>query len=1240
MDSPCTDRQATTHGISVRLPNGARITSTHACKLLLPGLPPAAAEAHIFPDLTSGPLLSIGQLCDNDCTATFTKHAVNITHQDRSVLEGQRNHHTGLWYVALQPNAPTPATPPGFAAHQALSAYQTSTLPELVQFLHAACFSPSTSTFLQAIQAGYLTTWPGLTAPIVAKYLPKSIATAKGHMDQQRKNLRSTKPKQETESHTNADDQPQPDDVGHSADVAFLSILDAAEETGKMYSDITGRFPVQSSRGHKYIFVLYDYDSNAILVEPLKSRAATEILRAFDVLHQRLRHAGRTPTLHILDNEASNLLKAHLRQANLSFQLVPPHIHRRNAAERAIRTFKNHFVAGLASTDKRFPLHLWDRLLPQAELTLNLLRPARLNPKLSAYAILHGIFDFNSTPLAPPGTKILIHEKPQVRPSWSPHGEEGWYLGPALDHYRCYRVYATATAAERISDTVAFFPEQTVLPYCSSADAAMIAARQLVAALQHPTPAAPIAPPDTTQLQALQNLAAIFQAAIPVPTMPTDKLQPTTAQPNSAPLPGVRMAVPKQTVTTHAQLPVPVPATGLPGRTRTYTSPMLRPGVPEKVVTIPPLPAPEQPSHTIVPGQPHRYPTRHRRATAHHALTLDPQPLLLPHIIDPFPHLANAVIDPDTGQSREYRDLIRDPATKAIWAKSFANELGRLAQGVGGRIKGTNTCFFIPHHVVPKNKTVTYGRIVVELRPQKEEVERTRLTVGGDLINYPGVVSTETADITTSKVLFNSVVSTPKSEFMVIDIHNFYLNTPMPTFEYMRLHISLIPDEIIAEYNLMPLVHNGYIYIEIQKGMYGLPQAGILANNLLRQRLAKHGYFPCPHTPGLWKHITRPILFTLVVDDFGVQYTGNANALHLIQALKQDYTISLDWQGKLYCGITLKWDYINRTVDLSMPGYVQATLHKFQHPLPNRQTDAPHSYNAPTYGVVNQTPLPLDTSEKLPPTEITRIQQVVGTLLFYARAVDSTLRVALGTIAAAQTKSTQATAEAVTQLLNYCASHPEATVRYHASDMVLHVHSDASYLTEPEARSRAGGHFFMSNVPSASPTPHNGAVHTVCGILRHVMASASEAELGALFVNGKEATVLRQTLQDMGWPQPPTPMQTDNSTASGIVNHTVKQHKSRAMDMRFYWIRDRTDQKQFHIFWAPGNLNLGDYFTKHHAPSHHRSMRPYYLHTLDSPRFLPTQTSLLELRGCVNPGSVRTSQRRQMQSAIPRLRAQ
>ena len=156
--------------------------------------------------------------------------------------------------------------------------------------------------------------------------------------------------------------------------------------------------------------------------------------------------------------------------------------------------------------------------------------------------------------------------------------------------------------------------------------------------------------------------------------------------------------------------------------------------------------------------------------------------------------------------------------------------MGRLAQGVGTRIKGTYTIFFIKHSQVPKHKTVTYGRFVCDIRPQKAEKERMRLTVGGNLINYDGDVSTQTGNLTTSTCLWNSVVSTPDAEYMCLDLKNFYLGTPMEEYEYMRLHISDIPDKIIQQYKLHELTHNGLVHIEVRGGMYGLPQAGKLSN--------------------------------------------------------------------------------------------------------------------------------------------------------------------------------------------------------------------------------------------------------------------------------------------------------------------------------------------------------------------------------------------------------------------------
>ena len=219
------------------------------------------------------------------------------------------------------------------------------------------------------------------------------------------------------------------------------------------------------------------------------------------------------------------------------------------------------------------------------------------------------------------------------------------------------------------------------------------------------------------------------------------------------------------------------------------------------------------------------------------------------------------------------------------------------------------------------------------------------------MISYPGELTTRTADLITSKILWNSVLSTQNSKYMCLDIKNMYLATPMERYEYMRIPVSLIPEEFMIAYNLHNKTKNGYIYMEIRRGMYGLPQAGILANKILRERLAPHGYYEMPHTPGLWRHKERPTQFTLVVDDFGVKYTSKEDAQHLINALKQTYEISEDWNGELYCGITLKWDYIHRNLDTSMTSYIPNLLTKLKHEPPKSPVNTPLKPLPRTYGV-------------------------------------------------------------------------------------------------------------------------------------------------------------------------------------------------------------------------------------------------------------------------------------------------
>ena len=237
--------------------------------------------------------------------------------------------------------------------------------------------------------------------------------------------------------------------------------------------------------------------------------------------------------------------------------------------------------------------------------------------------------------------------------------------------------------------------------------------------------------------------------------------------------------------------------------------------------------------------------------------------------------------------------------------------------------------------------------------------------------------------------------------------------------------------------------------------------------------------------------------------------------------------------------------------------------------------------------------------------------------------VDSTLLHALNSLASEQAKATENTKAEMLHLLNYCATHPEATVRFKASDMILKVHSDASYLSESEARSRAGGYFYLGD--KTNKITNNGPIHILAKIIKNVVSSAAEAEIAAVFMNAKDACPIRITLEKMGHKQPPTTIVTDNATAAGILNNNMKQVRSKANDMRYYWVQDRIKQKQFNLIWKAGKENLADYYTKRHSPSHHKNMRPTYLHCPNNADYTNIVKLNSNLRGCVNRVQIPTA---------------
>ena len=244
--------------------------------------------------------------------------------------------------------------------------------------------------------------------------------------------------------------------------------------------------------------------------------------------------------------------------------------------------------------------------------------------------------------------------------------------------------------------------------------------------------------------------------------------------------------------------------------------------------------------------------------------------------------------------------------------------------------------------------------------------------------------------------------------------------------------------------------------------MYGLKQAIRLAHNGLVEHLAKFGYRPSKLCPNIWTHDTRPTKFFLCVDDFGVKYFSEDDKKHLMKALQEKYSITVDTKGENFCGLKLKWNYSEGWVDISMPKFVKNTLNRLNY-KPTKKQHAPHTWNVPIYGKNRQFATPNDDNPVLGQQYVKYVQKVVGSFLYYGRAVDNTILPALNDISYMQTKPTKNTIAKTHMLMNYLATYPNAKIRFYSMDMQLHIDSDAAYLVAPKARSRIAGFYYCAN---------------------------------------------------------------------------------------------------------------------------------------------------------------------------------
>lgn len=1358
------DIQKHPHGPTVLLPDNTRLTATHFGFLDFPSLPKEACKAWVLPGLQRS-LISVATFTDANLTVNFKADSVQVHDESgTTLLSGNRCTDTLLWKIPLGEQSQ-------FADRTCNYMPSNSrTQQEAVNWAHATMGSPTTSTFMEALRRNYFTI-PGVSHAAASKYPPNSLATDMGHLRQ--------KPYKSKQEDTHDDFFPKEiftrrKTIGKleyaQANIAILSI----PEIELLHADLTGRIPAASRQGNQYILVSFSSYANYTHLEPMKNRTTGEYIRALKATHDFFSTHGIRVEFLRTDNESSKEIAAWCAAQSppIKMQFVPPGVHRANSSERQIGIVKNHLIAMINSTDPTFPLACWEDLLVQCEITLNLLRQSGISHFMSAYQQLHGVFDNTKTPMAPPGIKVVTHDKADKRASWANRGVEGFYIGPAPKHIGCYTVFIPSTMSTRITDTVSFHPRPGwTLPGASPLDTTNALLEQLDAHFrQHgkeflsldrqpaPAPGTLLATlhehirlmqdPDGTTLQRVppitappprappglpppapqaynaairesealaqqlaldaalaQQLALDDAAAIAARTPPEDEAtarsleeKPTSstsphfsaskrkrnrsrqkekkttdvATPPAPPPPTATAEQAPAAAVTPAKPSTPAPS---PKNTKkrtpkykfdigfrfskvfddaTYTGQVIEIG-PTKLLRLvrysdgdeEHISVNEIETHVNKHGPIHnsfsaaaiktkKTPWRThtktpppvikawKRKSAHQQRTKSRQTNAAIKSDAPVQHdpidryghdlalaaelyglnintitksLANGTVNADGVAPLTFKSALQGP-DKEIWRIAISTELDKLLTGGHDAVM----CAIHAHDLPPGRKVLYYNpQVKQKTLADGTQQHRVRGTGGGNVSDYKGDVSSAVADLTTLKLLLNKVVSNDAYSLCTTDIKDFYLGTPMERKEYMFITREQLPDDIIAKYNLTEHLHHRHgfgegILVRIDKGIYGLPQAGLLAHNRLNKHLATHGYHQTENTPCLYKHESRDTYFTLIVDDFCTATTSEADRDHFLATLRLLYEIKVDVTARKYIGITIEHNKTERHMKLSVPGYIAAALKRFGIKPKEHRTNAPSPYLEPRYSDKTPQKATVDDSKPVGPAEKKFIQEVVGVLGWYARAVDNTILCAVNKLGSRQAQPTEAVLRDTYQLLDYVATWPDATLVYHPSDMMLMQHSDASWLSETLSRSRASGiSMLVKKDMLGDPAAINGAIDCFSTIIKSVVGSAFEAEYAAMYLNGQTAVGHRNTLADLGHPQGATPIIADNACAVGVANRTVKQRRSKAIDMRFHWIRCRVDQGQFIITWAPGSRNLADYFTKSHPAKHHLLMRPLYV---------------------------------------------
>jgi hypothetical protein len=411
---------------------------------------------------------------------------------------------------------------------------------------------------------------------------------------------------------------------------------------------------------------------------------------------------------------------------------------------------------------------------------------------------------------------------------------------------------------------------------------------------------------------------------------------------------------------------------------------------------------------------------------------------------------------------------------------------------------------------------------------------------------------------------------------------------------YIAVPLKDIPASIIKTYNLTKKASNNKTYFKVVMTMYGHPVAGLLSNKHLFKTIKEAGYYEDSRVPCLLKHETRSTIGAIVVDDIGLKVRSKDDVMHLVNAIEKVWKVKINWKGDKYVGMDLKWDYNpeNPTLEISCDQVIPDALKRFYPNQTLKGADTPGlDIKGWTLSPDNKVVI-ADDEEPIPMPEKTKfVQQFTGTLSHAARIVRHDLLPAVNEIASTQSAPTSKTMQQVEKLANYIARFPKGSVIYKTTEMILRAMYDSALRLH--GKHKAGAILYHAN-KNDPPESIGNIIEVLCKLPPNVVASIAEGEYCSQFLTGQTAYWHRVILEQMGYPQPPTILYGDNTTAIGIANDSIKVKKSKAMDNKMHWIQDRTRLKDFSPTHIATELNSADYQTKNLSiKEHNRQVKNY-----------------------------------------------